>query len=104
MIMGCSYVSLWIGDHTVFPPSSASAPASSRHYDININFLVVFFFLLYFLMATQDIAVDGWALTMLSRENVGYASLCNSIGQSFGVFLANQGFIALSGKIRVYST
>jgi len=27
-----------------------------------------------FLAATQDIAVDGWALTMLSRKNVGYAS------------------------------
>ena len=30
-------------------------------------------------MATQDIAVDGWALTMLSPENVGYASTCNSV-------------------------
>ena len=47
-------------------------------------------------MATQDIAVDGWALTMLSRDNVGYGSVCNSIGQLFGVFIANQGFIALS--------
>ena len=59
--------------------------------------LTGFFLFLYFLMATQDIVVDGWALTMLSRENVGYASICNSIGQSFGFFLANQGFIALSG-------
>ena len=33
--------------------------------------LTVYFFVLYALMATQDIAVDGWALTMLSRENVG---------------------------------
>lgn len=33
---------------------------------------------------------------MLSRENVGYASICNSIGQSVGVFLSNQGFIALN--------
>jgi hypothetical protein len=28
---------------------------------------------------------------ILCRENVGYASVCNSIGQSFGFFLANQG-------------
>ena len=47
-------------------------------------------------MATQDIAVDGWALNMLSKENVGYASTCNTIGQSFGFFLSNQGFVALS--------
>ena len=45
-------------------------------------------------MATQDIAVDGWALTMLLRENVGYASTCNSIGQAIGYFLVNQGISA----------
>jgi len=58
--------------------------------------LTTFFVVLYFLMATQDIAVDGWALTMLSRDNVGYASTVNTIGQSLGFFMANQGFIALS--------
>lgn len=58
--------------------------------------LTVFFLSLFFLMATQDIAVDGWALTMLSRKNVGYASFCNVFGQILGVFIANQGFIALS--------
>eukprot|EP00953_Heterococcus_sp_UTEX-ZZ885_P015306 8621-Heterococcus_DN1.PRE.1 len=47
-------------------------------------------------MATQDIAVDGWALTMLSRENVGYASTCNSLGQTMGFFLAHVGFLALN--------
>ncbi len=39
--------------------------------------LTCMFFALNFLAATQDIAVDGWALTMLKRENVGYASTCN---------------------------
>lgn len=33
----------------------------------NIVALVIAFFLLNFLAATQDIAVDGWALTMLKR-------------------------------------
>lgn len=33
----------------------------------NIKALTVTFFLLNFLAATQDIAVDGWALTMLHR-------------------------------------
>ena len=32
----------------------------------------------------QDIAVDGWALTMLKPKNVGYASTCNSVGQTCG--------------------
>ena len=35
--------------------------------DIHIYLLTICFFTLYFLAATQDIAVDGWALTMLSR-------------------------------------
>ncbi|KAG8512525.1 Acetyl-coenzyme A transporter 1, partial [Galemys pyrenaicus] len=36
--------------------------------------LTVTFFLFEFLAATQDIAVDGWALTMLSRENIGFSA------------------------------
>ncbi|XP_068939537.1 acetyl-coenzyme A transporter 1 [Petaurus breviceps papuanus] len=57
--------------------------------------LTLAFFLFEFLAATQDIAVDGWALTMLSRENVGYASTCNSVGQTAGYFLGNVLFLAL---------
>jgi len=33
----------------------------------NLNALTVMFFLLNFLAATQDVVVDGWALTMLKR-------------------------------------
>eukprot|EP00397_Hematodinium_sp_SG-2012_P029843 GEMP01031562.1.p1 GENE.GEMP01031562.1~~GEMP01031562.1.p1 ORF type:complete len:530 (+),score=94.51 GEMP01031562.1:24-1592(+) len=57
--------------------------------------LTAVFFFLYFLCATQDIAVDGWALTMLRPENVGYASTCNSAGQITGYFLAFVGALAL---------
>ena len=60
--------------------------------------LTTVFFLLYFLAATQDIAVDGWALTMLKPENVGYASSCEQVGLQIGqsqlcVFLTNIEFI-----------
>lgn len=57
--------------------------------------LTLVFFALNFLAATQDIAVDGWALTMLSRRHVGYASTCNSVGQTAGYFLGNVVFLAL---------
>ena len=67
----------------------------------NVPYLTYFFLVLYFLMATQDIAVDGWALTMLSKENVGYASTCNSIGQVFGIFLSNQVSLCLSLSLRL---
>ena len=35
--------------------------------EVDVFYLTVIFFMLNFLAATQDIAVDGWALTMLSR-------------------------------------
>lgn len=35
--------------------------------EVSILFLTVIFFMLNFLAATQDIALDGWALTMLAR-------------------------------------
>ena len=62
---------------------------------INVFALAVHFFILNLLAATQDIAVDGWALTMLSKENVGFASTCNTIGQTAGYFIAFTVFMAL---------
>ena len=64
----------------------------------NVVLLTLFFLILHFLAATQDIAVDGWALTMLSRKNVGYASTCNSVGQTVGFFLGYSIFLALESK------
>lgn len=57
--------------------------------------LTFVFLCLNFLAATQDIAVDGWALTMLKKRNVGYASTCNTVGQTAGFFLGNVVFLAL---------
>ena len=54
------------------------------------------FLVLYLLMATQDIAVDGWALNMLQRRNVGWASTCNSTGQTLGYTLSFIVFMALN--------
>ena len=50
--------------------------------------LTAIFFVLYVLAATQDIAVDGWSLTMLRPENVGYAATCNLVGVRTGWNLA----------------
>lgn len=61
----------------------------------NIEALTILFFSLNVLAATQDIVVDGWALTMLKRCNVGYASTCNSVGQTAGYFLGYVLFMAL---------
>uniref|UniRef100_A0A0K0FR48 Acetyl-coenzyme A transporter 1 n=1 Tax=Strongyloides venezuelensis TaxID=75913 RepID=A0A0K0FR48_STRVS len=66
--------------------------------NINIKLLTAIFLPLNFLAATQDIAVDGWALTMLSRKNVGLASTCNAIGQYLGVFFGYNLFMFLSSE------
>jgi len=67
----------------------------SESSEPNVTTLTAMFFFLNFLAATQDIAVDGWALTMLQRHNVGYASTCNSVGQTAGYFLGYVFFMAL---------
>nr|CAG4643885.1 EOG090X04K8 [Lepidurus arcticus] len=61
----------------------------------NVQLLTAAFFVLNFLAATQDIAVDGWALTMLDKRHVGYASTCNSVGQTAGYFFGYIIFMAL---------
>ncbi|XP_050521736.1 acetyl-coenzyme A transporter 1-like isoform X2 [Daktulosphaira vitifoliae] len=53
----------------------------------HIYMLILMVFFTNFLAATQDIVVDGWALSMLKKENIGYVSMCNSAGQAFGIFL-----------------
>ena len=50
--------------------------------------LTTLFLGFYFLAATQDIAVDGLALTILSPKNKELGATCNAIGQSVGFFLA----------------
>ncbi len=61
----------------------------------NVAGLTAAFFALYLLVATQDIAVDAWALTMLRPENVGHASTANAVGQSAGILTAFSVFLAL---------
>eukprot|EP00045_Choanoeca_perplexa_P009714 m.94789 g.94789 ORF g.94789 m.94789 type:complete len:507 (-) comp15004_c0_seq2:111-1631(-) len=58
--------------------------------------LTLLFIVLYTLCATQDIAVDGWALTMLSPGRVDLASICNTIGQNIGYFTSFILFLILS--------
>ena len=53
-------------------------------------------FALVFMCATQDIAVDGWALTLLSPANLSYASTAQTVGLTAGHFLSYTVFLALS--------
>lgn len=62
----------------------------------HLRTITVSFFLLVFLCATQDIAVDGWALTCLLPESLSFASTAQTIGMNCGYFLSFTVFLALS--------
>jgi MFS transporter, PAT family, solute carrier family 33 (acetyl-CoA transportor), member 1 len=49
-----------------------------------VGILTAVFTVLIFLTTVQDIAVDGWGLTLLDKRNIGYAATTNSIGLSAG--------------------
>ncbi|KII94436.1 hypothetical protein PLICRDRAFT_88660 [Plicaturopsis crispa FD-325 SS-3] len=64
----------------------------------NIHELTVIFTSLVLFSATQDIAVDGWALTLLSPENLSYASTCQTIGLNTGYFASFTVFLAFNSE------
>ena len=63
---------------------------------VQVYTLTAIFFLLITAVATQDIAVDGWALSLLPTHLLSYASTCQSIGQNIGYFLSYSVFLALN--------
>jgi hypothetical protein len=63
---------------------------------IDINFITMVFGSLILAAATQDIAVDGWALTLLSPPNLSYASTAQTIGLGIGSALSFTVFLALN--------
>ncbi|XP_060878679.1 acetyl-coenzyme A transporter 1-like [Metopolophium dirhodum] len=50
--------------------------------------LTCVFFVSKMLAATQFIVIDGWALTMLKKNNVGYASTCFAVGMVMGTMIS----------------
>ncbi|KAG8225743.1 hypothetical protein J437_LFUL011999 [Ladona fulva] len=92
------HVDQWLGEEHSEQHNVDGVPGETSKLEFehpNVGILTFFFFCLNFLAATQDIAVDGWALTMLKRSNVGHASTCNSVGQTAGYFLGYVVFMAL---------
>ncbi|KAJ1957075.1 hypothetical protein GGI12_005129, partial [Dipsacomyces acuminosporus] len=77
----------WLGSHI---------DGLMRNPAENIYEIMYMFLAIVFLSATQDIAVDGWALTLLSEENLSYASTCQTVGINCGYFLSFTVFLALN--------
>lgn len=72
--------------------------ATTSHANLNISALTLCFLLLIFLCATQDIAVDGWALTILSKKSLSYASTAQTVGLNTGYFLSFTIFLTFNSS------
>ncbi|KAA3676441.1 MFS transporter, PAT family, solute carrier family 33 (acetyl-CoA transporter), member 1 [Paragonimus westermani] len=90
LLVLASHVDDWLGRE----PGNPSGKLGVAN-PVNVYALTAAFFGLTLLAATQDIVVDGWALTMLSRRNVAWASTCNTVGQPLGYVVAYLVFIIL---------
>jgi PAT family acetyl-CoA transporter-like MFS transporter 1 len=58
-------------------------------FDLHIVVLTISWFFIIFLTASQDVCVDGWALTLFATSNVVWQSTSQTIGQTFGRFLGS---------------
>ncbi|KAK0656001.1 acetyl-coenzyme A transporter 1-domain-containing protein [Cercophora newfieldiana] len=84
---------LWLGSHVEGMMAATGQPGGSTIW----NFTGWWFFLV-LMCATQDIAVDGWALTLLSPANISYASTAQTVGLTAGQFLSYTVFLAFYSK------
>lgn len=82
---------LWLGAHAEEMMETAGKDGGSGIW----GFTGWWFFLV-LMCATQDIAVDGWALTLLSPGNISYASTAQTVGLTGGHFMSYTVFLAFS--------
>ena len=56
---------------------------------LRIVALTIIFFFVIFFIATQDICVDGWALTLFGSSNIVWQSISQTVGQLLGGFIGS---------------
>ncbi|KAI5805306.1 acetyl-coenzyme A transporter 1-domain-containing protein, partial [Peziza echinospora] len=81
------FMLIWLG---------ANAKELMEHADKKLHMFTFTFFMLVMLCATQDIAVDGWAITLMSQQNLSYASTAQTVGLTAGQFLSFTVFLAFN--------
>jgi len=86
---------MFFGSSSVTEYLGGGEGISDEYTEPDVYKLTFLFFVFYLLAATQDIAVDGWAVEMLAKRNISYASTCNAVGQTFGFFIAFTGYMGL---------
>ncbi|KAL1883392.1 hypothetical protein VTK73DRAFT_8959 [Phialemonium thermophilum] len=84
---------LWLGSRVDEMMATTGKPGGPTVW----GFTAWWFFLV-LMCATQDIAVDGWALTLLTPGNISYASTAQTVGLTAGQFLSYTVFLAFNSK------
>lgn len=84
---------IWLGTRVDSMMIEAGADGGS-----GIWHFTLLWFALVFMCATQDIAVDGWAITLLSPHSLSYASTAQTVGLTAGNFLSFTVFLAFNSK------
>lgn len=84
---------LWLGSSVEKMMETTGKPGGPTVW----SFMLWWFFLV-LMCATQDIAVDGWALTLLTPGNVSYASTAQTVGLTAGHFMSYTVFLALNAS------
>jgi MFS transporter, PAT family, solute carrier family 33 (acetyl-CoA transportor), member 1 len=84
---------LWLGSNVEGMMETTGKPGGPTVW----GFMGWWFFLV-LMCATQDIAVDGWALTLISPGNISYASTAQTVGLTAGGFLSHTVFLAFNSK------
>ncbi|CZR65605.1 related to acetyl-CoA transporter [Phialocephala subalpina] len=82
---------IWLGARAKSMMATAASDGGSGIW----GFTGWWFFLV-FMCATQDIAVDGWALTLLTPGNISYASTAQTVGLTAGQFMSYTVFLAFN--------
>lgn len=91
LLSGCGM--LWLGAHVEGMMVTIGKLGGPTVW----GFMLWWFFLV-LMCATQDIAVDGWALTLLTPGNVSYASTAQTMGLTAGHFMSYTVFLALNAN------
>ena len=77
------------------PPASFYNFYIKGEFIPDVGALTAIIFVIFFMTCSQDIAVDGWCLTMLKPINVGYAATCAAVGIQTGQFIGFAVFMTL---------
>lgn len=58
--------------------------------------ILALFTLVFVALAVQDIAVDGWAVTIVKKVNLANSASCQLLGLSIGAFFGTSVYLAFN--------